>query len=812
MSVDMDELRKRGISSGQFKKIFTADSLPPRVEKLVRTIQQRIHDGRQSNLREYRTYWAIDLAHEAPFAQTTPTIVQALMSRNLKADDLLKELETLGLSERELFLDIDVGNGVTKKLVNPPVFFRILLPIVRAYNTIRTARIYNERDTSPLFKFSPAKQTDANRVKCEIITDIVDTTSQWYGYQEYLKQAIQQMLRYGIVLGFPKEEWHYEMQVVDGEEAVQKEGLRYVLPHPTRMGWDLHHPLPTINTDTGVEYAFHWDVVRYGDILDNRKYWNRKAISFGTNWMDQPLYRNYFNEVFPCQLKFPAVNDPNVRREDKAAYYGTSERDSALFITQFFWKIVPANWGLGDYKFPVWHRFVVASDNCIIWAEPCAYNPIWFMGYDFDAQAGQPSSFSLECIPHQDHLGNLLSQMVLTAKQNLDNPIFYDTNLVQEKHIKQMENLGERRYRSRQFIPFDSLKLAKMGLDKREAFHTPSFQPRNIVELQSMMNTWINVMERLLGITAQESGAAASHYQSAEEIRSTGGASSDRLRYTASSVDSGIDAWSQQLYEANMAYRDDDVEAHVTKDIKDLEKILEDIGFKLVGDGPTKRLVGGKKSKLTLVEFARKNVPAGQQREPQMATSIFQSLAQISANPEFVQIVGPKRVLKLLEQATKFAGGPDDFDLLSDNGEQQSQALGPDLLKELMPILQKLQQSILQTVDSKIAQPMAQINDQQTQQIQQIGAVIQKLEGQFQANGMDSAKLQMAQTELNQKMQLRQREFEAEQARIQQQHELDMRMKASKAGLDASLKSQETAADIELKKSAAAKKLPQAAV
>ena len=535
--IDLKELKARGVSSGDYKKLFTAEAKDKRVQKLIDTISQRIHQGAEQNLTDYRTFWAIDLAHETPFAQTTPTLVQNLLNRNLTAQGVMNELEAYGLSEKDLFLEVEVEGGV-KKVLNPPVLINTFLPIVRAYHTVKTAQLFNERDTSPLFRYKPAKNTDANRVKCEIVTDVCDMTSQWYGYWEYLKQAISQMNKYGVMLAFPMEEWHYEEQVIDGRAVVQKEGLRYNMPHPTRMGYDLNHPLPTINTDTGCEYAYHWDLKRYGDILDNRMYWNRTAITYGTNWMDRPAYRHYFNEVYPCTMKFPTPGGAGMNREDKAAFYGTSERDTAVFLTEFFWKLVPSRWRLGDYKYPVWHRFTVASDSTILWAAPCAYNPIWFMGYDFDPQAGTPSSFSLETMPWQDHLGNILVQMVLTAKQNLENVIFYDKLLVNKKDIDAISAQGNKRYVSRVYLPYDSEKVRRAGLDPQAAFFTPQLQYRNIVELQSMLSTALNLMERTLGLTAQETGGAASHYQGKEEILAVKSSGENRKRFTASGVDS----------------------------------------------------------------------------------------------------------------------------------------------------------------------------------------------------------------------------------------------------------------------------------
>lgn len=787
MAVDIKELAKRGVSGGAYKAIFTNNKLSRKQEKLIATIASRLQTGRENNLKDYRTFWAIDLAFETPFAQTTPTLIQSLLSRNLSASETLEALKSYGLSESDLFLKIDVGNNVQKLVINPPVFFQILIPIVRAYHTVRTARIFNERDRSPLFKYPPAKETDENRVLCEILGGVVDTTAQWYGYSEYLRQAIAQTLKYGVMLAFPKEEWHHEAQIIDGKVEIQKEGLRYDMPHPTRMGYDLHHPLPTINTDSGCEYAYYWDVVRYGDVMDNRKYWNRDAISFGTNWMDQPLYRNYFHEVFPCQLKHPVPSDPTAKREDRAAYYSAGHRDSALFLTHYFGKVAPRDYDLGDYKYPVWHRFTVASDSTILWAAPCAYNPTWFMGYDWDNQAGQPSSFSLECIPWQDHIGNLLSQMILTAKQNLTNVQFYDKRIISPDDLKRMENLGEQRYRTINYIGYDSAQMSRAGIDIKSAIHSPALQYRSIVELQTMLSTAINLMERILQITAQETGAVAQHYQSKEEIITTRNSTDTRVNFTASGIDSGVDAWKKQLFDATMAYRNDTVEAHVTSDIEKLDELVAKIGFKVIGSGPRRKLVRGSKAKLRYVEFARSNTSPQNNTDPQMSQVIFQTMQIISQKPEFVQAIGVPRILKLLEQGAKLAGAPEDFDITG-VAEGAGAGMMPEaLMQQLTPILQQLQQSTLGIVMEKVAKPAAESAAKQEQEIRQLNQIVEKLSGIFKIAEAQQQKTAIKAAETEQAMAIKQAEFEAEQRRREEEHQQELRRTQEKAQLDAAL-------------------------
>ena len=50
MPVDIKLLRKHGVSSGEYKKIFTMPTKPARVQKLIDLITNRLKDGYMRNL------------------------------------------------------------------------------------------------------------------------------------------------------------------------------------------------------------------------------------------------------------------------------------------------------------------------------------------------------------------------------------------------------------------------------------------------------------------------------------------------------------------------------------------------------------------------------------------------------------------------------------------------------------------------------------------------------------------------------------------------------------------------------------------
>lgn len=786
MSVSVSELKRLKCSSGDYKLLFTAEpqKRPKRLNALIDVLSTRRREGIEGCLRDHRALWAIDIAYDSPVSTSTSALIQALLSKKLTDKETYNALASYGLKESDLFLNVRVkgDNGVEAdaKILNPPIFYEVVVPVVKAYVTTRCASLYNERDTSPLLQYTPLHDTDKNRVICEIVTGMVDKQSGWYGYPCYLRQAILQMLKYGTMLSFATEEWHCEEQLVDGKAVVQREGIRYVMPHPSRMFHDQFHPLWTINTGTGCEYAGFWDTVRAGDVLDNPKYWNRSKITWGTNWFGSGYAGQYFKEAFPCRMEHPVGIPKNQDREAKAAFYQVAnDRDTAMFLTTVFWKLIPKDWGLGDYRYPVWHRFVIASDDTIVWAEPCAYDPVWYMGYDVDDQAGTPSSMATECVPWQGHLSNIMSEMVRTAKKNLADFFAFDTNLVDPKVLEKMNLLGDKKYAGPQFIPFDSKMMQRGGLDWKKPFERLDIGYHSIVEIQQCLQTALTIMERVLGITAQETGSVAAHYQSKTEVDITKNSGDTRKRFTGSGVDDGTDAWKRQLFDGNKAYRDDGVTAQVSAEIPNLEQYLEELGFKVATKGMKKYLVKGSKKTLKMEGFARSNLGPEQQVDPAASQIIFQTLGAVAQNPEVFQQVGAGRVVKLLEQAARLAGAPRDFDLTTDSTQGDASAI----TAQITPVLKELQTAIMNAVTTNFAQPVAEALAKAESQIAQLEAQMKQIAPIAKVAETQMQKVNVMAQEAAAQEQIDQAAFAAEERRKEEAHQANLRRKQDEAAI-----------------------------
>ena len=295
-------------------------------------------------------------------------------------------------------------------------------------------------------------------------------------------------------------------------------------------------------------------------------------------------------------------------RETNAGVYATTDEDKALFVTEVFMKLKPSAWDLcwsedgkkvaSDY--PVWFRFVMASDDTVVYAEPMAYTPNIYYGYDADGSRVRNASMALELIPFQDQLGNLLSQILLTVKQNLANVVFYDMNIVDADQVRRLQNAGEQSIRGINLVGYDSEKNLKAGLDNRNTFQRIDLGKQSTAELMNTLNTVISIAERMLAFSAQELGSAASHQQSAEEVRVISNSIGVRVAYTGTFIDDANDAWKRQLAAGMMAYMDSEFVAEVSPETLNLDEILKKLGFEVVskGTGKTKTRIKGSKEKL----------------------------------------------------------------------------------------------------------------------------------------------------------------------------------------------------------------------
>lgn len=753
--VDLDILNRKGCSKDDLKRLFSAPTKSKDIERLLRLIKSRIEEGQSHNISNFRIYQALDSAWNTPLKQITATMLQSLIDSNMNVDQMQDTLKTWGVDVSEVLLEVPDPKDPTRtiKKVNVPAFFRIFVPLCRSYLSIRRAKTMNDRKLVPFMKFEPAISNEKTRIRCEVITSRVEEMSNDYGFWNVEDQAFWRTLHYGQCFRFPVESWHYEEQLVESDSEYEgevddedktvkrirtKEGLRYHMPHPTRTFYDMAWPAHTFNTDSGATYAGYWRVMRYGEIVNKKDYFNLGSIKVGnTNeWFSKN--KAFFDNVYPCRMQFPvAVNNGvgtnDTERKISEAFYTNDDHDKGLVVTEKFAKLIPSEWGIGTYDCPVWFRFVMANNDTPIYAEALPYSPI--IEDDYDGVSGQVinPSMSLEILPFQDHFANLLSQYLLSVKSNLANMILVDTDVVDEADLTTLERWSQKLWSSFNFIRFSSRRFFK-SQQQPVALFPQRFPQVDTGQIALAMKTVLEILERVLVMSSQELGQSASHEQTREEVRNIATSTSTRAQFTASTLDRSRQAWKKQIYEGLMAYGSEEGYAQVPADPKITPKMLAKLGFTDEGydDQKKKRTVKWSKTAIRYAAFAANRDGDDRINDVEIARSLSAFMQQLVGNPMTAQAIGPDQFIAMANIIARAAGLPRDFRFVNRGPDVTPEEQGQQILQQVQQMLQELEGKIAQEVQGALKQVIDENRHQEmeiSQLMQAVGIVGEQNQG-----------------------------------------------------------------------------------
>lgn len=734
--VNIDLIRRRGGDSKSLKAKFDAKNIKPggKIEELVKLTAGRINDGLQGNFRDSKIWWAIDRAYDVNQRQVSYTLLSGFMDkRPSKTTDILKAAEDWGIDK--LLTPLCNPDGTTKcgpdgspiMKLDLPTFFTIYVPMVQSYHKMRVAKLFGDRDRDPLYPYEPLRLTMKDRLKTEIITARIQRQATDMGYRADERQSIHQAVLYGTCLNFPMEDWWTDKQLdSEGKERILREGIRNAIPHPARTFYDFGHRLSTLNSDTGVGWAGYWDIVRWGEMLSQRDYyWNLDTVgvTYGKyNWLKSDGWRIY-QELFPCRFPFPNLNERQGAGEqdrlERSNYYLTEDYDRGVVQGCIFQKLNPKEWDLYDYDYPVWHRFVMAAEDTCIWCSPLGYTPGIVYQYDHDQGRAFNSSLGLELMPWQDLMSNYLTQLLLSVKQNLTNVVFWNKDLLDDKYVELIANLGEKMYRSTNYIPFSRQEWSWQKQSERDVFHRVDMPRHNTQEILLAINTMLSIMERMLGYTPEEVGGRSSAEESATSANIRESHRGIRIGFTGGFIDEARHARKRQLYDGMMNYSDDEIFAEVAEmnDAKEAE--LKEMGFEIEypakGDH-TKAGVKGKKASLTLDGFATERDISNHTPDNQIAAAMIQTFQAIFSNPAMVEQIGIPQLIDLFNQMLYYAGMPKDFRLKLDSHKKSP-------VQEQTEVIQGLQTQVAEAikgVQAQAAESDAQIIQKTQQEMQQL--------------------------------------------------------------------------------------------
>ena len=757
---DVEYLRKKGITVESLKAKFTAKDPDEKIKKLVELHRDRIQKAVDQNMRESPHYWAIDRAIDA--AQRNIPHIQAreLAESGKNQEEIVRNFKYLGIEGMLEDMVDQNGNivrdaaGLPVKCFNKPVFETVFVPLVAAYRTIRLAKLFNDRNVFPRYKYSPARMTVKDMIVSEIITSRISRMTSDMGYGDDDKQAIRQMLDYGYSIAFTREAYYTEKYItMEGGKEVEKvarEGVRFTIPHPTRCFYDRLYHLASLNSDSGVTYCGFWDIIRYSEIANEDGYWNTENIAYGASYpfLGKSSWSVY-QEFYPCNVKFPVFSSnantegagTNDRLNDYARYT-SADGDAAVTRVVMFEKLVPSKYGLGDYDFPVWFKFVYADTGTNVYAEPIAYTPAFAMTYDYDFNRVMNTSLSLELTPFQQLLGMFLTQHFLSVKRNLLRAYYVNNDLIPKADIDKINREGEKLYtRSLLFLNYSKGADSVIGQNRdREAISPVPTGNIQTNETAGDVQMILGVVERMLGYSPQEVGASATHEITAAEANITNFNTSVRTEYIGTGVDAGVGAKKRILYDAMYCYGSDEVFAEVADLTPEREKALKELGFEIEEGTPnaaTKAGVKGKKGVLKLQTFISEREGINRINDSKIGVAMLQMLSVALQNESLFASVGSDQFLTLLNYVLRMMGLPEDFRLKPVSKEQQPGNINPEeIRKSLIEAVNNVKQQIVQEamkavgeqVKTGLAEPIQKEMQVVAQSLQALNQKDQQLE------------------------------------------------------------------------------------
>tara|TARA_Y100000004_G_scaffold196480_1_gene266619 strand:+ start:363 stop:2684 length:2322 start_codon:yes stop_codon:yes gene_type:complete len=747
--VDFDILKQVGTTNERLREVLTATK-PDKPTKLSKEEQenldrdiknrQRIEKLINSRLREHivftlrnhHIYSAVDLAWDsAPInKQTVPLVMYA--QKRLSLDSCVSELSKLKVSDK--FVRKSESGQPTQ--IDLPKFFETNINLVRSLITRRLSAQSNKyNNLYPFFKYDPRSTTATARLKGDVLSQRMDIMADQYDYRHFQTQCIRDMMLYGHSVAFPRASWErevhwqrknlsdeFEGSEIEKEARVIKEGLSWINPHPSRLFWDINHPLNSLNSDSGAEYVGYWEVLKYKDIADNPAFFNRSRVSY-TDFTTGLFGNNnaYWSQYYSTVVAPPRVEDLTSfnDRRNQIGLYNSEYDDSSIFVSEFYWKIIPKEYGIGDYPYPVWVHFKIASEDTIIFAEIMPSSPAAVYSFNENDNRLVNISIAHELMGFQDQLTNLFSQLLETAKADLfavavlNSDIFPDDTEGQKLAEEFRATMkGENFYATTHVLEASFSRLRELGIDTNADNIFKVVRSGANTNLQSIFSSIVQVMsmaERLMALSPQEQGQPSPRETSATEVQVIANTTESVYGFISDAIDEGRAAVKRICYESLIACGSNHIYLPVLNRYP--ASVVEAAGFRVADAGDMfdpqserRYTVIGEKHKL-IHDYVFNSRDGSERSSNMAAANILTQMLPILQNPQLLQALTKEKYYEILNAIFRNSGAGVDLNLQLQPGEdntlvpqeqQDAMANNQQNNQEMGAILQQLIQVVQQ--------------------------------------------------------------------------------------------------------------------
>lgn len=716
-------LAKYGCTSERLRQIFTAPSAgdgvqfedAPGIAKGVtrkRTdgeirgrfeakIRSRILDGIQNNMSTYRPYQAVDICWDAPPIQkeTIPLMLYAMGKVDVSGLMGCLQRSCGDATAAKFFTKDPVKNTVQ---VNTPRLSEITVDLMRSYITRRLSAMDGLwSNLWPLWKYDPRGADPAAVLRADVLTQRVDIISDSYNYRHFGSQCRRDMLLYGRSVAFARTSWDraisWKFKTTNtgepGDEvdsAVDREGVHFVNPHPTRIFADLSAPLANLNTDTGPRWVGYWDVTRYGNLKqDEHAYYNLDHIYTSSAWF---ALANQFSDFFsyyfdPCVLTWPdpAMFAGPALSNDRSAHVGlyTSQwNDRGVLVTQYYEKINPKREGIGDYDADVWVRFVVAGDYTVIGAEFMPSIPAAVGSINWNDNRLGNQSMGMALLGYQDQASNIISSMIQKVRQCLMTMVLIDKDSIEEPMRSQLIEYAKNKenWIDPVILPYSATKLREMGIQNPgDAFKF--VQPAMSDAFQAglaALGQLLNLADRLLVLSPNELGQPNPREVSSREVQEISTSTQSMYSFINQGPREQTAAMKKLVFESLMCCGTENfrvpVEGRYTMEV------VKAAGFEVGGGAsdkidfqwiPSKTPVLGNLKNLDY-EYLFDTRDGSERVLNTQGAQVIQQLMQMLGQSGLMKALGPEPIVDLMNLVIRMSGAPTNFQIELPQGADQS--------------------------------------------------------------------------------------------------------------------------------------------
>jgi hypothetical protein len=755
-----DTLTQRGYSDESLRAKITAQKRTPKVENFVMLTASRVRDGIDSCLRSAHIYHAIDQVLGRNLKQLNFTLAESFLSKGMVAGSIGANSEAImsgivkDLALDSMFCQVMGKDGRPIMRGGKPVFglnhgtfHEIFVPFTLGYVQQRWAAMWNTIDQDPLYDYRPAIATPKNKIRQGVLNAWINRTAGKFGYRSDERQALLQMMKYGMAMAFPREPWFREYAIgTEGKKQLVRDGIRFDLPHRSQFFYDQSERASTINTDTGCKFTGYFQARRWGDIVADKSLWIDEAEreyvidGDGLRLFTSSSWINY-SALYPSIAGAGRLGDVSEAGTDAAALrYSSNMVDRSCVVSYSFHKIIPSEYDLYDYDEPLWHKVTSLFSEIPIKVEPFLYSPNCAYLYQRDDDREIGSSLAIEVLPFEDKITNLLRQYLLAIRRNLVNFVFYNIDGLDQPQIDMIQ-LGFRPHDLAEvnLVPISLNKLTQMGVDPRSILNPISFPQQMTGDLIAGIKSVIEITDRIIGLTASEVGAVTRHEITATQDTTLKDGASEKRRFILGFHEDGQNAKKAMLYRAHMEYGQDEVVVEISSDqlgIKPDEAAVaaEAVGFNIddTWDGGGSHGVSGSKTALDAFDFTSRRDGVNRASDVQVARQMLQMFQSIFSNAAIAQAAGIDTVIEWFNTIAIYAGLPTNMRLKLSGGAAGPQ--GPEqMLQAMLPVVQKMVaemgQAQLQQIGQAVQGPLAQMRQDIEQAVATIAARLSRVEG-----------------------------------------------------------------------------------